>query len=602
MSSMTVIVRYLALLERWEIGIDWALGRTELVDMGDGVWEGRLSDGRVAEIVIDSVEPSAVALRRTSAAFGVEVADEVRSITSEVAPGSTGAAEELERSVHFPDLSPERRTGAPPLPGEAGTVIELPAAPGQPAQIVPAVEPALAVRGPVEVTVEAHDAELVVRVRGVEHHDDLWVRISDGETGALLAMTRLRPASTPAPASSDSSGDAAEAPGRITDAAPAVPETSGALTFGLDRTLDELHVSVTDNPLARVPGRVERRARWCDELLTRARSCRFTRPTRSRALAMEALAVAASIGDGERASAAERARRFAGVVRWGRVGVAAAALVAVMWALVGWFTGADDEREGGDGSAVVAELDGVEDDAGVEGDAGDVDGAVTDPRDPREAEVPRAFGGPAVYRFDPDPDPELEAQDPVAIEFFGPVGVGEVDVALVGAPMVAAGGSETLTVRFTHSFRSTFSNGVGGGPDEEEQVRNARRTCLSAVNGNSTADMESPPRPELEFLVRLVAVPEPDSPGGPPGDTSVIVSAATIDVDPRSVQTDRTACVETPLAATGLTTIARYTRPAVEIDLEIPSNVPAGLWAVELLLSDGTVARVDAPVTLRITP
>lgn len=589
---MTVIVRYLALLERWEIGIDWALGRTELSDLGDGVWEGRLADGRIAEIVIDAAEPSAMALRRVSAAFGVEAVDEIRSLTDGIASGSVGDVDEAERTVHFPDLSPERPTARPPLPGEAGTVIELPAAPGQPAQIVPAVEPALAVQGPVEVTVETHDTELVVRVRGVEHHDDLWVRISDGETGSLLALTRLRPAPTSTPTDDDSS-EAVPGSGedRATGAVPDVVETSGALTFGLDRNLDELHVSVTDNPLARVPGRVERRANWCDELLAQARSCRFTRPGRSRALAMEALTVAASIGDAERYAAADRARRRAGVVRWGRVGLAALVLALVMWALVGWFTGPDDDGDGDGGADVeVAE----------QGDPTDVLGEA-DPDPDDEAAI--AFGGPAVYRFDPDPesDPESEPEERVALDFFGSVGVGEVDMVLVGAPTVRFGSDESLLVRFTHTFPSTFSNGVGGGP-EEQRDQDARRACMSAVGGNSTADMNSPPNPLLEFLVRFVAVPDPGNPDGPRPGTSLILTPIVIDMEPRMVFSDRAACLGTPMAPLGLTTIARYVRPPLEIDLGVPPTVPPGLWAVELVLSDGTVARVDTPVTIRVTP
>lgn len=600
---MTVIVRYLMLLERWEIGIDWAVGRTELTDVGDSVAEGRLSDGRVAEIVIDSVEPSAMALRRVAATFGVEVTDEVRSLTAAVVAGSMGDADEIERTVHFPDLSPERRTARPALPGEAGAVIELPAAPGQPAQIVPAVEPALDVRGPVEVTVEAHDTELVVRVRGVGHLDDLWVRISDGETGSLLAITRLRPA----PRSTSTGGDAPfDADGATTgddvgdtaDASPAVVETSGALTFGLDRTLDELHVFVTDNPLARVPGRVERRARWCDELLATARSYRFTRPSRSRELAMEALTVAASIGDAGRYAAATRARRMAGVVRWGRVGLTAVAIGLVMWALVGWFAGADDEGDGGEGSNVIAGLDDAAEDATEDAaeDAADADETAVEPED----DTLFPFGGPAVYRFDPEPEPDPAPEERVAIDFFGPVGVGEVDMVLVGDPAISAGSNEALAVRFTHTFPSTFSNGIGGGPIEERD-RNARRVCLSAVGGHSTAGMDSPPSPVLEFLVRLVAVPDPDTPDGSRPGTSLILTSVVIDMDPRSVFSDREACLETPIAPMGLTTIARYTRPTVEVELEIPATVLPGLWAVELLLSDGTVARVGTPVTIRVT-
>lgn len=68
------------------------------------------------------------------------------------------------------------------------------------------------------------------------------------------------------------------------------------------------------------------------------------------------------------------------------------------------------------------------------------------------------------------------------------------------------------------------------------------------------------------------------------------------------VRSDRAACLGTPLTTMGLTTVARFTRPPVQLELEIPSNLPPGVWAIDLLLPDGTVAEVDSPVIIGVAP
>lgn len=595
MSAMTVVVRYLALLERWEIGLDWAIGRTELVETTDAVSEGRLTDGRIGEIVIDAATPTAMALRRVTAAFGVDVADAVRSVMSELAGAPD--ADEIERSIHIPDLAPDRRTTSPALAGEAGAVRALPASPGEPVPVEPAIEPTLPVRGPVEVTVESHEAELIVRVRGVQHHDDLWARISDGETGALLAMTRLRPTAA-GDGSVDRGGDRAA---RRSDPGQAVVHTSGALTFGLDRSLDELHVSVTSHPLAPVPSRVERRARWCDELLERARAVRFVRPARSRALAGEALEVADSIGDAERAAAARRAIRAARISSAAPVVALIAVIALVLWVLIP----SPDPDPAPPPTTVPGTTVPPETTVPPTTDVPDTTVAPETTIAPTTTVVPTTtttiaggavFGGPARYQFDPEP----ENDDPIIPEIDGIIGVGQVELVVFGNPLLATGDGGSLPVRVTHRFPAVYNNGATVGATEQERELSARRTCLGALSGHPTADMDARPNQPFEFLVRLLAAP--DQVGGPAAGSSVIIGSVRLDEPPEVVRTDRRACQEVPIRNATLSTVAQYVRPAEDIALEIPPDIQPGLWEIELLLDDGTVARVESPITVSITP
>jgi len=248
---MTSFVRrFDPLTARWELRRDDRIGSGDHLELEDGIVVVVDSAGRVAEASID-----AEAVERLSS--------DARRLLEE--NFETAWTEIIDRSQAADIVRTDAVTT--PLPGE----------PGQPVEVDDGVWEVPTVLGVVRLTVTADS--IVVSVPRSLPDDEVWVRVSESESGTLLALAPLR--STRA-------------------------ESSAEMSFGLELDAGRLHVSISSLPLDEVGGRDARRRTWMENLLVEAESLLRRRPTRARRVAEEAMNVADLVGDGE---ATERCRR-----------------------------------------------------------------------------------------------------------------------------------------------------------------------------------------------------------------------------------------------------------------------------------------------------
>jgi hypothetical protein len=257
--------------QRWEIARADAAGTTMLEPLGDGTAVGRSPEGTIDEVVID-LDPQhggrlpALALVQLTAVFGAEVARLV---------ANTSATRDIEMSIDVADTAPAL-TASVVLPGE----------PGRPVAVDDTWYEVTAAVPPLQLRREGPQLVFMTTATGADGGQ--WIRISDAETGSLLAIGRLR-----------GSGDASQ---------------RADIEFGLARTIEHLHVVRTDEPLEPVGPSTARRVRWAEELLDEAHSDTRRRPAAGRRAADQAATIAAAIGDQQLASRAASALRRA--KRW----------------------------------------------------------------------------------------------------------------------------------------------------------------------------------------------------------------------------------------------------------------------------------------------
>lgn len=180
------------------------------------------------------------------------------------------------------------------------------------------------VSGTVEHDVAASRMRVEVGI-GAEG-EQLWVRVADGGSGAILALAPLR------------EGDASN-------------QTSSAdFVFGLDVPAQLLHFSVSDDPLASPGAREERRREWAHRLEREALSMRLPRASKARRFE-KAGEIFDALGESESADrcrgAVKRVRRQG---RW--FGGSAIVVVALVTAATGFLLG----RSTPSSSAVVASV------------------------------------------------------------------------------------------------------------------------------------------------------------------------------------------------------------------------------------------------------
>lgn len=248
---MTSFVRrFDPLTARWELRRDDRIGSGDHLELEDGIVVVVDSAGRVAEAWID-----AEAVERLS--------PDARRLLEE--NFETAWTEIIDRSQAADIVRTDAVTT--PLPGE----------PGQPVEVDDGIWEVPTVLGVVRLTVTADS--IVVSVPRSLPDDEVWVRVSESESGTLLALAPLR--STRA-------------------------ESSAEMSFGLELDAGRLHVSISSIPLDEVGGRDARRRTWMENLLVEAESLLRRRPTRARKVAEEAMNVADLVGDVE---ATERCRR-----------------------------------------------------------------------------------------------------------------------------------------------------------------------------------------------------------------------------------------------------------------------------------------------------
>ena len=286
-------VQYSTTGQRWAVdivGVDGVVGDAQ--EQGDvTIW--RDERGRVTSIVVDATRLEPDVLDFITQEFGSEIADLM----------SEPPDDEIDEVVTIGDTpgsglvwgdSPRARSAVTLLPNEPGVPI-----PRHGGSFTVSIEIG---SSSVEGSVVQDRVESVLHIRIDVPVDDepLWVRVAEGETGAILALAPLQ----------DSDGDTSEVD---------VP-------FGLAVPLPTLHFSVSREPLDDPGERTDRRERWARRLEAKARARRFRSDGAS--LYERAADVYTSLGDDVAAercrSAARRARRRRRFL--GGVGLVAAAM------------------------------------------------------------------------------------------------------------------------------------------------------------------------------------------------------------------------------------------------------------------------------------
>ena len=273
-------MQYSPIGQRWSVDLVGSEGRVaEVVEQGD-VTICRDERGRVTSIVVDAALLESDVVETIAEHFGREIAD-LMAERSDDEIDDVFVSDDQPGSAVIRGDSP--RAGSP--------MVVLPDEPGVPSpvdrdrfRIVVDVD-TKSVEGVLE-----HDraaARIRIEVGVAQHGEPRWVRVAEGETGAILALAPLQ-------SSKDSSSEA-------------------DLAFGLGVPMQSLHVSVSDEPLSDPGDRSDRRRRWARELealaSTRARRLRAD----ASSLFERAARVHENVGDAEAAArcrvAAARARR-----------------------------------------------------------------------------------------------------------------------------------------------------------------------------------------------------------------------------------------------------------------------------------------------------
>lgn len=588
MSANTVIIRYDSLLERWEIGYEWAVGRTELTELTPEVRVGRSVSGSLVEMVVDAAEVPPAALVHVSAAFGPDVADLVRSLAGRG---------DVDETVDVADASPVAAVGTTVLVGEAGVPVPL----GDDVyRVEPDVAPELLGLGTdverVDITIQRHDTELVVRVRGVDGEREVWVRVSDGDTGSLLATTRLRPSSVRVPqggAADDVSVTAADDPGLV-----------GAVTFALEREPTTLHVGLTDDPLHRIPPRNDRRTVWCDQLLTEARSSVWRRPAAAAQSAAAAVPIATALGDADRLATAHglaRRARFVRRSRWAGLGV----LVVALLLLLGRCVTDDADAAPGSGPATLATTDATDADGGERAGVAP-DGAATTVPSTTTASVPTSPAFAPVERTVGTTGPDAigsaaGGEDGETVAYGGPARYvidefEDVVVTRFGSAVVDRSRTAEIELTMVHTVPGQWLFGTNGIPNDDfRAIIAARSNCESMVRGIAAEHISGDPRLDAStYVVRAVPLPTP-----PTRERNVVLAQIEFTGLRASGATVRSECERGVLSEEGMWVTARQTRDPLEVTIPIDGLEP-GYWSLELERVGGGTTDAEAPITLLI--
>ena len=273
-------VQYSPIGQRWSVDLVGSEGRVaEVAEQGD-VTICRDERGRVTSIVVDAALLESDVVETIAEHFGREIAD-LMAERSDDEIDDIFVSDDRPGSAVIRGDSP--RAGSP--------MVVLPDEPGVPSpvdrdrfRIVVDVD-TKSVEGVLE-----HDraaARIHIEVGVAQDGELRWVRVAEGETGAILALAPLQ-------GSNDSTSEA-------------------DLAFGLGVPMQSLHVSVSDEPLSDPGDRSDRRRRWARELealaSTRARRLRAD----ASSLFERAARVHENVGDAGAAArcrvAAARARR-----------------------------------------------------------------------------------------------------------------------------------------------------------------------------------------------------------------------------------------------------------------------------------------------------
>jgi hypothetical protein len=487
--SRPVQVHYDAIAERWEIGYTDAVGSTLPVDIGDGLSVGRDGAGRLVEIVVDSVSLPAPAMVLITETFGAAVAEVVRSAV---------VGRDLEVTL-TPNLPAPRGEGSLEIAGEPG----VPHRHSGSSYTVPAHT------GELLLELRVTRGELRLRLPAEFGRPNWWVRVSEVETGALLAL----------------------APVRSDDA-----DLTVTLPFGLDLAPEQLHVTVTEQPLAPVGTRDERRHAWVGQLLESAQLARRFRPRRARRLATKARIVALALGNTELRRRADVMLRRQRRRSWGSLGASVLTVVAIATVV----------QNGRSPDVVVA---------------------------PTMVAEPIGSVGPAVFRL----------QDQSSIE-----------ASLVGLlPRFEPGQIVPITLEITSVQRWSFGPNPDpnlGPTDTDTILADARRNCLGIINmpgGNINGQI--PPFPLKARLDQL------DSTDDTRTLERIILGSFDGSTDVVSYTTIKESCRSSEFGATNrfeADTVVRRTPQVIEVSL--PENTPPGLWELTVEGPDALSERLGS--------
>lgn len=511
---------------RWTIFHEGLELSSPLHAVADDIEIGRDDTGRVVEMVIDldptTLRASDLALGMVRDAFGSDAVaivagastdDDlevrlVRGATSPVPVSSLGASMALEGEPGIPS------------PGPGGMVVLV--APGR------------------RVSVRAGDHRLTVEVPTDLGPGDWWIRVSEADSGLLLALGRVRPGST----------------------GPTV------VPMALSRDLTNLHIVLSTTPLDDVGHRTERRERWADGLLADARASLRRRPRRSIRQAVTARRVAEAIGDDGRVreardveAAARRAWR-----RWMALGGGfALALAGVVGVLVGIAVG---RTASGDTSG-----------AGVP-----TPDTIMTPESPGSTE-PLGSSGP-----DPVPDP-TPSVGPAVHTFDDGV---SVRLFLIGSSSVQAGDTVTLSVDATDLGWMSF-----GGTTPDDALANCRSAVDTIIPPGGSSGLG--PAPSSWYLT-LEPLPDPSvgAIGLPPllVDSEPLTLSSVVEDCAEAVPSG----AGSGPSAFIVTARVLVTRATTSVEVTVPREAEPGVW--EVAIGNGTVrARTEpSPVRLRIVP
>jgi hypothetical protein len=245
----------------------------------------------------------------TEIAPGVWTADDAEGVPAECLVAEDAAAQVpagvRERIEAVLGWIPDQGTGSAVVPSVGMTDLPATAVIHEPG--IPYVHRDGSVLVPTEsgnVKVRLSDSVLMIDVPVQSSHE--WVRISDADTGTVLALGRVQ---------------------RFGDG------FGANVTFALDGS--DIHIALTDTPLDPVADRRTRRSQWLDDVLAGLGHQWWRHPWRTRDTARDAVSVARSLGDSVREARARRFARIVPVAFGGAVAVAVAALSAVLVPLFG---------------------------------------------------------------------------------------------------------------------------------------------------------------------------------------------------------------------------------------------------------------------------
>ena len=271
-------VQYSPVGQRWAVDVVGVDGVVDDVQEQGDVTISRDERGRVTSIVVDASRPEPHVLDFITQEFGSEIADLMSESPEDEFDEVMTIGDTPDSGVVRGD-SPRARSAVTLLPNEPGVPV-----PRQGGSFTVSIEIG---SGSVDGSVVHDRVESVLHIRIDVPVDEgpLWVRVAEGETGAILALAPLQ--------ESDGESSRVDVP------------------FGLAVPLPTLHFSVSREPLDDPGERTDRRERWARRLEAKAGARRFQ--SNGASLFERAADVYTSLGDdvaaGRCRSHARRARR-----------------------------------------------------------------------------------------------------------------------------------------------------------------------------------------------------------------------------------------------------------------------------------------------------